>query len=49
MRKMLTRELSRTHAIILYASIAIMIVLLPWLLYGFYTLGEWIGILANTH
>jgi len=49
MRKILTREFSRTHAIILYAGIAIMIVLTPWLLYGCYRLGEWVGILVNTH
>ena len=49
MIKILIREFSRACAIIWYAGIASMIVLLPWLLYGFYTLGEWVGILANTH
>jgi len=49
MIKILIRNFSRACAIIWYTGIAIMIVLLPWLLYGFYTLGEWVGILANTH
>lgn len=49
MRKIPIREFSRTCAIIFYAGIASMVVLVPWLLYGFYRLGEWIGILVNTH
>lgn len=49
MRKILIREFSRACAIIWYAGIASMVVLLPWLLYIFYKLGEWIGIFVNTH
>jgi len=49
MIKILIRNFSRACAIIWYAGIAIMIVLLPWLLYGCYRLGEWIGILVNAH
>lgn len=49
MIKILIRDLSRACAIIFYIGIAGMIVILPWLLYGFYNLGEWVGILFNTH
>lgn len=49
MRKIHTRKFSKACSIICYAGIAIMIVLTPWLLYGCYRLGEWVGILVNAH